>query len=208
MYLLLFVAFAVAAGESYGDKVTIDGIGEVALPSGKWLLEHAVTPEKKDRPDVYVFKKVGDRLERLTFQKFAPRIAHPIRNYVDSIGDSVSNGIPIHLLGNKRDHDAYHIVRPAFGSDEELRTSLIYTSETRDPWLGACASSASCKGGVLVCIHALNHMHCLQRQFGTSIRDCDPRLSEHVVPPSTILCTSARAVGRCTKSRTSTDSSA
>jgi hypothetical protein len=197
--LLVVIAITVVAGETYSDKVVIDGFGEITLPPGKWLLEHAVT-EKKGLPDVYVFKKSGDRLERLTFQKFDQKIAFGIHNYIDSIGDGVSNGIPVHLLKNKDEyaHEAFQTLRPTTKLGETcLLKSLIYTSETRDPWMGN-AFVCKWKQGVLVCIHA-SPMRSLRRQSWRSIRICDRRqrpieaaTSHHqsfrTVPSSSLHC--------------------
>ena len=84
MYLILGLTLSLVAGDTFTGTATIDGIGAIALPPGKWTLEHAVSPETKtNEPNVYVFRKEGDRLERLTIQKFGPHIAHPIASYFD-----------------------------------------------------------------------------------------------------------------------------
>jgi hypothetical protein len=158
MHILLAVVLSVVAGENYSGTVMIDGIGDVALPSGKWQLEQAVTTEKKDRPDIYVFKKLGDRLERLTFQKFEAKIAHPVSNYVDSIGDGMSNGIPVSLLNYKSEHETTFIIRPLFNRNEtSVGGSFIYTSEKHHPWMShyfVC----QLQGGVVVCVHSSPHV--------------------------------------------------
>ena len=160
MYLTVLLLLSVVVGETYSGKVTITGIGEIKLPEGKWTVEHAVLSEKKtNSPDVFVFKKAGDRLERLTFQKFGPHIALPISAYFDSIGDSTSNGIPIQLLANKNDHDTAHILGPlhklqiTHGKTTCLVSSYVYTSETKDPWMSH-AFVCDCDGWVLVGVHA------------------------------------------------------
>jgi hypothetical protein len=162
MLLVLILSFAV--GESFSGQAKIDGIGEIALPPGRWTLEHVATPEKKtNKPDVYVFKKEGDRLERLTIQKFGPHISHPLSNYFDSIGDSTSNGIPVQLLDRKNEHDTAHILRPLVvrersgGKDTCLASSYIYTSETKDPWMSH-AFVCDRDGLVLVCVHSSPHV--------------------------------------------------
>ena len=164
LILATFLAFVhVQVGDSFVEKANIDGIGEISLPPGKWTLEYVVTPEKNtNSPDVYVFKKDGDRLERLTFQKFGPHIAHPISAYFDSIGDSTSNGIPVRLLDWKNEHDTAHILRPlevreTTGKETTcMASSYIYTGETKDPWM-CHAFVCSRNGLVLECVHASPH---------------------------------------------------
>ena len=157
MTLVLLLAFV--GGDTYSGKVPLPGIGSVALPRGDWLLERTSTPDKsKGEPDVFVFKKVGPRLERLTFQRFGPHISHPIEAYFDSIGDSTSNGIPIHLLNRKNEHDAVHIMKPVYELELGCKaSSYIYTSETKDPWISHAFVNDR-KGWILVCVHASPHV--------------------------------------------------
>ena len=153
---------SIIVGGTHQGRITIAGIGEVQLPPGQWILERAVVPDESSHtPEVFVFKKVGDRLERVTFQRFGPHIARPIEAYFDSIGDSMSNGVPIHLLDFESDHDTAHIMRGIIKLEAtrektiSLKSSYIYTSERKDhfPWMSH-AFVRDCGGWVLVCVHA------------------------------------------------------
>ena len=142
----------------------IDGIGQIAFPPGSWTVEHVVRHDKNVRsPDVYVFKKAGDRLERLTVQRFGPHISHPIAAYFDSIGDSMSEGIPIQLLDWKNAHDTTYILRPVVvrerSGDREICMVATYlcTGETDDPWMSH-AFVCDRDGWLLVCVHASPHV--------------------------------------------------
>ncbi|MFN9035368.1 MAG: hypothetical protein ACK5YO_03675, partial [Planctomyces sp.] len=117
MNLLLLFVLSLTAGETYSGVVTIDRVGQVALPPGDWLLEYAFTPDiKSNNPDIYVFKKRGDRLERFTIERYGPHIAGPIDSYFDSIGDLRANGIPLRLLNYKSngEHDLVDMLRDPF----------------------------------------------------------------------------------------------
>ena len=117
MNLLILFMLSLTAGETYSGVVTIDRVGQVALPPGDWLLEYAFTPDiKSNNPDIYVFKKRGDRLERLSIERYGPHIAGPIDSYFDSIGDLRANGIPLRLLDYKSngEHDLVDMLRDPF----------------------------------------------------------------------------------------------
>ena len=162
MLFALCILFAVAAtpGEIYESHALVEGIGKIALPPGKWLLEHSKSFEKQsNNPDVFVFKKVGDRLERLTFQRFGSHIAHPIGAYFDSIGDSTSNGVPRRLFDLKDDYDTVHILRPVFEIERSgnkvtcMGGSFLYSSESGSHWMSHAFVSDR-NGWILVCVHA------------------------------------------------------
>jgi hypothetical protein len=157
--LLMFVVTA-TQGETYEATVTVEGIGTIALPPGKWLLEHSKSFDtQSNNPDVFVFKKEGDRLERLTFQRFDSHIIHPIGAYFDSIGDSTSNGVPRRLFDFKDDYNTVHILRPVFDMKRSgdkvtcLGGSFLYESESGKHWMSHAFVSDQ-DGWVLVCVHA------------------------------------------------------
>lgn len=166
MSFLLCLTFSIAAGETYSEFVSINGVGRISLPLGKWTVEHSVVPRlAENSPEVYVFRKEGTRLERLTIQKFRRGIAHGVFNYFDSIGDSTSQGIPIHLVNNKSEHDTISILRApqAFvfdnGKPVGARASYIYASEdeAKDPWISHAVVFTH-NGDVFICVHASPHV--------------------------------------------------
>jgi hypothetical protein len=152
----LLLACSLTVGETYSGKVTIKGIGEISLPPGEWILEWAVISKNQEGRDCYVFKKSGDRLERLSIQRCAGIYRFPIPVYFDSIGDSLSQGIPTCLLDYENCHDSAEILRPpksCNNSQSRMTGSFVYTSETEDPWMSH-AIVCDCDSWVLVCVHA------------------------------------------------------
>jgi hypothetical protein len=163
MSLTLCLLLCAGAADIYTDKAKIEGLGEIALPPGKWELEIAAKQTKNYPYDLYVFKKQGDRLERLSFRRVPPEIAGRLSNYFDSIGDSFSNGIP--LRGQeKSQHDTAHIIQPlrtyrwTEGKESGMSSSYIYTSEKDGPpWMShACVTEEG--GAVLISVHASPHV--------------------------------------------------
>jgi hypothetical protein len=159
MSLTLCLLLCAGVADVYTDKAKIEGLGEIALPPGKWELEIAQLPTKPGERALFVFKKQGDRLERLSFQCVPPEIAAPLGNYFDSIGDSYSNGIP--LRGKeKREHDTTYIIEPlrvfrsTEGKDTGMTSSYIYTDEKGNvPWMShACVTKEG--EAVLISVHS------------------------------------------------------
>ncbi|MBL8814582.1 MAG: hypothetical protein JNL58_01035 [Planctomyces sp.] len=158
--LCFLIAVSAKVGETYEDQAVVEGIGTIALPPGKWLFEHSKSFDRNtNNPEVFVFKKLGDRLERLTFQRFGSHIAHPISAYFDSIGDSTSHGVPRQLFEFKDDYDAIHILRPIFEMEQSgskvtcMGGSFLYSSESGNHWMSHAFVSDR-NGWVLVCVHA------------------------------------------------------
>ncbi len=158
--LCVLIAATATVGETYESQVVVESIGTIALPPGKWLFEYSKSFDRKSKnPDVFVFSKVGDRLERLTFQRFGSHIALPIGNYFDSIGDSTTNGVPSRLFDFKDDYAAIHILHPVFEMKHSeikvtcLGGSFLYASESGNHWMSHAFVSDR-NGWVLVCVHA------------------------------------------------------
>ena len=93
MLALIFVAIAAVAGDSMSGDVTVARLGKIHLPDGKWMIEHTYVPTKEsNRPDCFVFRKLGDRLERIAIIRYRPEIAQKkAYMYADSIADSIGN---------------------------------------------------------------------------------------------------------------------
>jgi hypothetical protein len=59
-----------AAEKKYVGRAVVVGLGNITFPTGEWSLEfqHMQAPTNGlHLPDYFVFKRGGDRLERLTF---------------------------------------------------------------------------------------------------------------------------------------------
>ena len=162
LFFLCLVAMVIQE-PVYSGVSHVDGLGDVAFPPGDWTLEHRTSPtDEEGMPDAYVFKRKGDRLERLSIKRFEPVGALTIGSYFDSIGDSMSNGTPMKIVGKKSEHDSVHILAPV----KDLQTSngkvvckvssYIYTSETKPPWMSH-AFVCLIDGWVLVGCHASPH---------------------------------------------------
>ncbi len=161
MKALYLLAMCICPGETYTEAVKIDGIGQVALPSGEWELEITrVSDDPMHAHDIHVFKRLGERLERMTLQRFSGNLVHPIGAYFDSIGDSTSEGVPTSMNDFKSAHGSVYILR---GMEELSRTeggitcfgaSYVYTSESSDAHWMSHAFVCENEGEVIVCVHS------------------------------------------------------
>lgn len=83
---------------SYQGTTQIAGLGTVAFPPGEWLLEfRRIEPSTSNYqlPDYHVFKRKGDRLERLTILRYlqtdTPR---QLALMLDTVGETLGDGVP------------------------------------------------------------------------------------------------------------------
>jgi hypothetical protein len=97
-WLLASSVCAAPPERQFSGKVQVDGLGLVAFPPGKWSLEFARTqPAKNDakRPDYFVFKKTGDRVQRLAFLRYSPVTApKDLYHLMDSLVETMGDGVP------------------------------------------------------------------------------------------------------------------
>lgn len=79
----------------YSGKTSVSDLGTIAFPTGEWTLEYRRIHSATDAPDYFVFTKVADPLERLTFLRH-PRTtpARQLVHFLDTIGESMGDGIP------------------------------------------------------------------------------------------------------------------
>ena len=74
MLALIFVAIIAVAGDPISGDVELSRLGKIHLPEGKWTAEHTYLPTKESKqPDCFVFRKLGDRLERITVIRYRNR---------------------------------------------------------------------------------------------------------------------------------------
>ena len=159
--MLLCLSILFPQDTIYSGTAKVVGLGDVSFPEGEWILEHRTKPtDKHGVLDAYVFKRKGDRLERLSITRKAPENALSIDCYFDSLGDSMSNGIPVQITEAKSKHDTAHIfaaprgVALSNGNVLCKTASYVYTSEDHQPpWMGN-AFVCSVDGWVLVVCHA------------------------------------------------------
>ena len=159
MVCLLVVLSMLATPQSSAEKIAIDGLGEIALPDGKWGVElvHRSTPAQKT-PDVFILRKVGDKIERITILRYPPEIKMLAYVYCDSTADSTFFGIPRFLeseydkLREKRGEakvtlkkDAViEMVRiPTNFDSKHLEMTNVYTDSTEMNWMNNAIISES-----------------------------------------------------------------
>ena len=142
MLALIFVAITAVAGDPMSGDVTVARLGKMHLPEGKWIIEHSYNPTKESkRPDCFVFRKLGDRLERIAIIRYRPEIAQKKASmYADWIADSIGMGVPYFVNPDFHAHARAHdeveqLGRPKDWNDSELVLTYIYTSKKEAPWM-------------------------------------------------------------------------
>ncbi len=141
MLVLIFVVMAAVVGEPHSGVVELPRLGKIQLPEGKWTVEYTYIPTKESkRPDCFVFRKLGDRLERITVIRYRPEIAQKKASmYADSIADSIEKGVPAFI--NKNDlqalvHDEIEqLGQPKDWDDNELELTYVYAGKKEAPWM-------------------------------------------------------------------------
>ena len=150
----------------YSGVSKIDGLGKVALPSGTWILERRLKPEDDvTKRDIFVLKRKGKRLERLTFQIVSEEDKLSVGTYFDTICMGTSNGVPMEIDGDRRknDHDTGHTliaatkIRPSNGITNCMRALNIYTSDTKPDWM-AYSFVGEIDKRVVICVYASPHV--------------------------------------------------
>ena len=126
--------------EPLSGEVELPRLGKIQLPEGKWTVEHTYLPTKESkRPDCFVFRKFGDRLERVTIIRYRPEIAQKkASTYADFIADSIGKGIPYFINNDLHAlvHDAIEqLGRPKDWDDNELELTYVYTGKKEAPWM-------------------------------------------------------------------------
>jgi len=87
-----------AAEKKYVGRAVVVGLGNITFPTGEWSLEfqHMQAPTNGlHLPDYFVFKRGGDRIERLTFLRYAPTTTpRQLAHMLDTVGETMGDGIP------------------------------------------------------------------------------------------------------------------
>ena len=123
-------------------------------------MERRVKPsENAINRDIFVLKRKGDRLERLTFQIVSPADKLQVANYFDSIFMATSNGLPQRIVGNKNEHDSGNtLISPTDmqslnGISNCKRGVYIYTSDTKPHWM-AYSFIGEIDNRIVICVYA------------------------------------------------------
>lgn len=140
MLALIFLAMAAVVSEPLSGEVELPRLGKIQLPEGKWTVEHTYVPTKDSkRPDCFVFRKLGDRLERIAIIRYRPEIAQKKASmYADSIADSIEKGVPFFIgddLHTPAHDEIEQLGRPNDWNDNELELTYIYTGKEEAPWM-------------------------------------------------------------------------
>ena len=140
MLAFILIAISAVAGELISGDVSVPRLGKIQLPEGRWVIEHAYVPTRESkRPDCFVFRKYGDRLERIAILRYRPEIAQKKAfMYADSIADSIALGVPYFVDADFKSHhhdEAEQLGEPKDWDDNELELTFIYTSKKEIPWM-------------------------------------------------------------------------
>jgi hypothetical protein len=102
--IILGLLGAICASESqsmarkYTRTAVVASLGKIAFPAGEWTLEFQRLQNPTNSvfiPDYFVFKRVGDRLERLTFFRYPPTTTpRPLASMLDTVGETMGDGLP------------------------------------------------------------------------------------------------------------------
>ena len=161
MIIVLLFALLINVDEpEYRGMANIEGLGEVSLPLGVWMLEQRINPAGNDiNQDIFVLKRKGDRIERLTFQFVSSEDKLPVASYFDSICMATSNGVPQRIVGNKNVHDIGHTLinptkmQPVNGISNCERCLNVYTSDTEPNWM-AYSFVGEIDDRIVICVYA------------------------------------------------------
>ena len=165
MILVLLLSMFISIDDTeYTGVSKIEDLGEVSLPPGTWTIERRVKPsENAINRDIFVLKRKGDRLERLTFQIVSPEDKLPVGNYFDSICMATTNGLPQRIEGDKNEHDSGHTLISATdmqslnGVKNCKRAVNIYTSDTEPNWM-AYSLVGEIDDRIVICVYASPHV--------------------------------------------------
>ena len=148
----------------YRGVSKIDGLGEVALPPGTWTLERRLKPEDHVyKRDIFVLRRKGSRLERLTFQIVSQEAKLSVGSYFDTICMGTKNGLPQELVGNKNEHHSGHtLISPvdmqSLNGIENCKRALnIYASDTKPNWM-AYSFVGEIDDRIVICVYASPHV--------------------------------------------------
>jgi hypothetical protein len=87
-----------AVEKKYTGRAVIADLGNVAFPAGEWSLEFQriqASTNALHLPDYFVFKKVSDPLERLTFLRYPPTTTpRQLAHMLDTVGETMGDGVP------------------------------------------------------------------------------------------------------------------
>ena len=130
---------------NYTGKATVAGLGNIAFPPGEWSLEFQRIQHPTNvvfMPDYFVFKRIGDRLERLTFLRHQPTVTpRRLGHMLDTIGETLGDGIPSEAKKSgdewaDRIHPMSLMPASPTATERQIQYSFIYVRPSPAPaWL-------------------------------------------------------------------------
>src|SRR5687768_12660463 len=128
-----------SAEKKYAGATNVAGLGRIAFPAGEWSLElqkiQAPT-NHVELPDYFVFKKIGDQLERLTFLRYPPTIPpRKIAFMLDPVWETLGDGIPAEEKKEYSGEGEIHPMRrqPESPSDTERTIAFSFIHSLPPP---------------------------------------------------------------------------
>jgi hypothetical protein len=79
-------------------KTHFEGLGDIALPEGKWHIEMnklGVNIEDNHLPEFIVFRSDKPIIERLTILRYPANTGSKLSHLIDFLGESLGTGVPI-----------------------------------------------------------------------------------------------------------------
>jgi len=87
-----------SAEKRYTGTMVVASLGKIAFPEGEWALRFQRIQHPTNSvliPDYFVFKRIGDRLERLTFLRHPPPTTpRQLALMMDTVGETMGDGLP------------------------------------------------------------------------------------------------------------------
>lgn len=144
------------ASATISGDIDVARLGKIHLPEGLWVMENSLLPSRESKlPDCFVFRKLGDRLERITFLRFRPEIAlKKAYMYADFVGDSFEKGIPTYIKRlSGKSSEVLQLGRPDDWESDRLELTYVCTSENEPPWMSHSIITVKSKW-IVVAVHS------------------------------------------------------
>ncbi len=127
---------AQSAALKFSGHTSVEGLGSFTFPPGEWTLEfqriHHAATQNKGQADYTVFKKLGNKEERLTFLQFpASSPAQQLQHYLDTVGETLGDGIPQEQkMENRKNEPKKQSANSDSGKIHMMNTNPMNLTET------------------------------------------------------------------------------
>ena len=171
MNFCLCSLFLLFAHPALIGNVAVEGLGNVELPPGRWVLNQShISKAESKTPDVFLFHRAADPQERLTIVRYNSNIAPSKAVYVcDTVGDSSLFGIPFFLgrLKERMGSGEVHMLRkPKDWYANTIEVTYVYGDSNQTNWMSHAILSKQ-ENAVFVCIHCAPRI-----LIPTTVQDC------------------------------------